>query len=201
VRRSTYWLCGALALLASPGWARGGQTGDNGGDAVVCRSAQGDVQEIDLLDYYEAKALYGLELDVDANRPYAEQLETLLGRLDVRDHARVERYRQYQRGFVGRLLFMDGVVLQDVPDSRHVLYPRGCGVEQLAIQKPAVLPGDPLLLINQDLWRHLNEGQKAGLLLHEIVYADAIQRSTRQQALSLFEPATARPGCEGSSHT
>lgn len=64
--------------------------------------------------------------------------------------------------------------MPDIQDSLVRVFPRGCKIEQIAIQKEPAFPEDKRFTVSKDLWDLLDEDNKAGLVLHEIIYREAL---------------------------
>jgi len=149
----------------------------NGGDVVVCRNAVGAVNSIELLDYYEARLERGLLTQFEDNLSYSMAVEVLLSRLEKHDLYTPEVLRLFISNFMDEAQFVSGVTLTDIPDSHHLFYPRGCGVEQIAIQRTPRRRGDKRYFINKDLWNSLSGSGQAGLVFHEVLLRMVINYS------------------------
>jgi hypothetical protein len=166
----------ASAVSAGTAWANGGSSGGNGGDAVVCRTGDGSIRSAELLDFYEAKVQRGFGQDLgNAGLTALEKVDYVLSRLARYSPERAERYRVQAHAFFENAKFVRGIDLVDIPDSEHMIFPRGCAVEQIVIQKKPELPQDKLYLVNADLWDRLSKNHQAGLILHEVIYTEAME--------------------------
>ena len=172
-----------FALFISPLLRAGGHAG-NGGDVVVCRNPQNEITSIELLDYYEGKefpphvspSLGDPSLTID------QKIDVVLQRLFRLDPLRAEHHRTQAKTFLEKVFFVRDRELIDIPDSNHLMYPKGCKVEQIAIAKgdgsvsqdfwDLWIPKGKQYIINEDLWLHplFTNENKAGLILHEIIY-------------------------------
>jgi hypothetical protein len=149
----------------------------NGGDAVVCRNNQGDITSVELLDYYEARVMRGIEVNLgDESLTVEEKVELVLKRLEKRAPIRFKTYKNLLDQFYKESKFISGVHLVDIPDSENVILGKGCVVEQLAIQQQPIFDEDPRYLINKDLWDLMSSDHQAGLILHEVIYYEAIHQ-------------------------
>lgn len=70
---------------------------------------------------------------------------------------------------------LSDLTFPDIPDSNHFPLPSNCALRQAAIQQVKVVPHDKKYLINKDVWDYLDENQRAVLVLHEIVYGEALR--------------------------
>ncbi len=153
-----------LMSIGIAAYAEGREVG-NGGDAVVCRDSAGGIISAGMLDLYEARELYGLTVN-DSTMPPRAQSITALDKL----HGFADDYRGLVLAEVnevlGRMRLMHrGVVLTDVRDSGHLIYPQGCAVEQVAN-----FNDEYGLLVSRDIWDHFSETDKSALITHEAVY-------------------------------
>lgn len=159
--------------LAAPLTFAGNERG-NGGDGVVCVSEPRSTKNVELLDFFEARVFRGLEIVTSPQGDYREIVSEKLERLRYFDPRRAESYRVAVDEFLDRSLMLRDVTLVDISDSSHLAFPNNCQVEQLAIQRAPMFPQDKKYTINQDLWERLSAQGKAGLLLHEIVFGEAL---------------------------
>lgn len=65
--------------------------------------------------------------------------------------------------------------MADIPDSGNIVIPKGCTIEQIANQSAPLYADDPRYIIDQSLWSLLDNQNRAGLILHEIIYREAIE--------------------------
>lgn len=165
-----------ILFAAAPTYAGVKDVG-NGGDAVVCRNSQGVIQNAELLDYYEARTNFDLQIQESGSRD--EILNHFLGRIGQLNSLRLSEYRQRADQFFSESKLLSNVELVDIPDSDHTSFPRGCKVEQLVIQKNDLLPGEKRYTINKDIWDALDAQNQAGIILHEIVYRETLGQHSR----------------------
>jgi hypothetical protein len=147
----------------------------NGGDGVVCRDSDKVIRSIELLDFYEARVLRSAVIDLGAAPTLEARMQVALQRLERVSPRRAQSYLLTMNQFFENAQFLKDTELVDVEDSLHLILPKGCKIEQLVIQRPKVLPGEMMYSVNQDLWDHLDLTQRAGLILHEVVYREAIE--------------------------
>jgi hypothetical protein len=164
------------ALFLSPLALASGRGAGNGGDVMTCRDAAGAITRIELLDYFEARTA-GTPLAMgDPSLSVSQKIEIALQRLQRFGARRVEQYRATAIEFLNSAEFVRGMTLIDIPDERGAVIPAGCKLEQIAIQRTRLLlPSDRRLTINADLWDLLSSDEKAGLILHELLYGEALQ--------------------------
>lgn len=137
-----------------------GHENGNGGDVVVCANHQATM--VELLDYFEARVIRGIEFDVA--RPSWQKTVTM-SLAGIRSHyveqfvARVAKFdaawakdlERELRSFVEDAAFVD-FVLMDVPDSFHLGVPEGCRIEQAAVQRSVLFPEDKPFIVARQWW-------------------------------------------------
>lgn len=165
-----------ITFIASlPVFATGGGLG-NGGDAIVCRDRNGHITSAELLDYFEARVLRDLnpEFGNESQSPDQRAL-VAVERLERRAPEAFRILREYVVSFLSETRMISDIDLPDVPDSGEVLVPRGCRVEQVAIQHEPRVTRDYRYWINQEIWNAMSRLSRAGLILHEVIYRVALQ--------------------------
>lgn len=169
----------ATLLEAIPSHARkaaGGGGVGNGGGTVVCRNPQTRaIERAELLDYFEARVIRDLKITVQMIPGTWEQklhgLIEILGRYSA---LRKEVYTLWANSFKAEAKMLQGVEFSKVADSMHIGVPNGCEFVQAAVQILPQFKGDHRYYINQDVWDLLDDSSKAGLVLHEFVFREAL---------------------------
>lgn len=162
-----------------------GRVVGNGGSGIVCRKSRsvppwsnpwnGHPESVELLDFYEGRLLRGLTLHLGSDQlSLLEKVDLVLSRLTRVSPKRSERYRNQARDFFWDALLLSNETLVSVPDTFHLTVPKDCTVEQIAIQREPRFPEDKRYLINKELWDAMNLEHQTGLVLHEIIYREAI---------------------------
>lgn len=148
----------------------------NGGDVVIC-VLSGDAQEktYELLDSYEARVLRNFEIDLGTTESYLDRALFAIERLKTLDPRRYQTYKSRAEEFSTRIRFVNDS-LQDIPDHGELDLDSTCTIEQIAIQQEGEFPEDKLYKINRHLWDKLDVDSQAILLLHEVIFWDALQR-------------------------
>ncbi|MGE9744454.1 hypothetical protein [Bdellovibrio bacteriovorus] len=150
----------------------GGDWVGNGGNVISC----GD--SLRLLDYYEAEEQRGIALDLgNESMSFQQKVYYVLHRLENVNPTRAKMYKKWfhtfdaetQWFFIGKFL--------PIRDSGVVIIPEVCNIQQIAIQRPTalIMPGDQRYVIDVRLFERLSEADKAGLILHELIYREAIE--------------------------
>lgn len=147
----------------------------NGGDVVVCKSPTGQLT-YELLDYYEARVMRGIEINLDSYLANDEKNLALavLARLGKLNPIRQMYYAELVEEFYYSQQMLRGVKLVDVQDSQHVFLPEGCYIHQAIVQRNPKFSEDKRYLIDGDLWQKLDLVTRAGLILHEVIYRETL---------------------------
>lgn len=164
-----------LMMVPSILWA--GVTNGGGGKAIVCRDQNRKILSAQVLDLFEAENQYGLTL-----LPSAATLDQALEEVGLR----LESLSGQRRGMMRMKkedlkdiyskfkLLAPGIGLQPIDDSLDLLRPEHCEIEQLAFFKES-----NIILINRDIWNHLNPQNQAALVVHETIYQLQRQRGAK----------------------
>lgn len=162
-------LCLIISIVTGISALASGRVVGNGGDVLVCPNS------VKLLDFYEAQTLRGMQIDLGGeSHSLPQKIEMALNRLSRLSPKRAEIYHQWAKTFFAETQFLSGIQLIDIPDSQHIVLPKGCQISQVANQASHVLPGQKRYTIDNDIWMQLNSDEQAGLVLHEIIYREAI---------------------------
>jgi hypothetical protein len=151
-----------------------GSIAGNGGDVVYCANPQPGQKRIELLDLFESRVLQ--ENAISLGEPawdYLRRVRFVLDRLSKRDPKRAQIYWQQAQQFIDESEFVSHE-LPDIPDSKHIAIPKGCEIRQIVIQNPLALPGQKRFQVNNLLWNALDEENRAALVLHEVIYREAL---------------------------
>lgn len=161
-----------LFVLISTVAKAGGSRVGNGGDGVYCTTSPNQPL-LQLLDFYELSFYDNSSVDLgDINEDPVVKVSKIIDSFKKISPIRAGQYRERLLNFFNRVQWSQ-TPLQDVPDSNHIVLPVRCEVRQLVIQSKA--NGQPNYLVDQNLWQMLNGTQKAGLILHEIIYEEALE--------------------------
>jgi len=155
--------------------AYGGDSKGNGGNGIVCRRPDQSIRYSELLDFWESRELRGIHRRLEGPRvPWEKSVDRALARLGRLDSPRASRFAQWADAFFAETILQPGVILVTIEDSFHLSFPKDCRVEQLAIQQTPLFPEDKRYLVSGDLWDALDEENRAGLILHEVILREAV---------------------------
>lgn len=158
----------AILLLSSHAFA-GWETG-NGGDIVVCGV------DVYVLDFHPTNAVFG-PLDLgDPKLTPQEKVSLVIERMKPFDPIRAKKLKRWLASFEREALRRYEVDLPEIDDTKRRHLPDGCRVHQAVIQLPSWRrkKGDPVYLIDQRRYESLDHDNRAGLILHELIYREAI---------------------------
>ena len=146
----------------------------NGGNAVVCSPGSNN-PHIELLDYYELR-LNGGKLSLQGN-DHIEMLKNLFAKWKKIAPERMALYSQWLTDFKDEVGLYSGITIPAIPDTGSIAIPQGCELKPIGFQRADsdVLPGVKRYVISKDLWDLMPEIQKAGLVLHELIYREGIK--------------------------
>jgi hypothetical protein len=155
-----------IQLAYSSGGEGGGDRVGNGGDVLLCQEAGEDKYYV--LDEYEAD--FKLEIG-EKDIPYTNKVTILLNKIKASFPARYSAYLQIYANLKRRMTFAD-LPLPEIEDDQ--LYElNGCQKIQAAYFKKDA-KGFYTYNLQRKIWHALDSDQKAVLLLHEILYTEAI---------------------------
>ncbi len=151
----------------------GTETG-NGGDIVVCNDVQSE-HHLKILDVYEAER-YGMWPKWAAGKNWKEIAKNQFLRWMKIAPKRIETYLGWLEEFEGETSFTDNITIPDIPDHGSVVLPKGCRSEQVALQRhdDIIFPGVKRYEIDNKYWINMKPEQRAALVMHELVYREAI---------------------------
>lgn len=175
--KRTLILCGIGLLFPFASHAAGGNGAGNGGNVVVCQNRVAD-EDLELLDFYEARVFRGIDQDPSLSTGSSlDIVRSVLDRLARISPQRAERLIAQASTFAEDSLYLPlGTHLEEIPDSEHLGFPDNCRIKQLVTQRTPQFPEDKRYFINTDLWKKLDERNKAGAILHELLYREVLDR-------------------------
>ena len=160
-----------FSTLAISAAAKAGDRAGNGGDAVLCED-QGGVQAY-VADYFEMENLTVLN----------NYLYSIEGDYTVKVQKVIDRMYEFNLAFANELqanfdLFKSShakpnnskLIEIDDSDIAHIELKDNCEMVQAAVQVRSPGPLQAKFLIQEEIWTMMDSTQRAGLVLHEIVY-------------------------------
>lgn len=176
------FLVSVAAILAIPFSSYAICNGDeicNGGDVIMCPT--GPIQTLDIV---ERGALYGFSPRSDEGflsfvrslrqEAHFDSILSPLKKLSREMHKCLNSYVKNDH-FWAEMKFVKSSELGDVKDESAFAIPNGCKKEQAIIQFRRTMPiSGPRYLINDNIWKQMNDYQRAALILHEVVLRNYI---------------------------
>ena len=162
--------------VTASAFASSGTTVGNGGNSIVCKNTSGQIASVEILDFFEART-NGLLLKLNDRLPdFKSILIENLNRWQSIAPQRVEQYKKWLTEFESETLFVSGANIPSIPDTGSVILPAGCELHPIAFQRPnsEIYPGVKRYTISKDLWDLMDEVQRAGLVMHELIYREGI---------------------------
>lgn len=185
---NTKYLILGLVTLGAMAHASAGGVDGGGGKSIVCRDGAGSIKSAEVLDLYEGRIMFGLNIQ-ETNDPMASQIKKALNNIPANSRGLIEVYvNQIQKNMK---ITPEGTQLSPIDDSFEVIAPSGCSAEQTANYY-----NDKMILVSGDIWVSLSETGKAALVLHEAVYASnrlvgaTNSRQSRHIVANIFDSAT-----------
>ena len=176
-----------IGFFSTTAFAGGGVSG--GGNVIHVYTGDFKSQYI-LLDYYDSTKPngYGFEIDLGPGRTYPEKINYVLNRLSKVDPYRANLYKKLTDQFLEEAFFnpTQNPTATDSNDlgSGYIL-PVAYSVKRIVIQRSE----EEMLLNNNNkkyeiasaIWNssEFDETTKAGLILHEVAYREAISRGAK----------------------
>lgn len=163
-----------LVLYSSLVYA--GTSVGNGGLVVNCPNADG-TEKLRILDFVEGELRWRFEIEKHKGLSDPNQIVALvLEKMATFDPIRAARLREELDSFYAETGFYRDIVLTRTDDEQNLLVPRGCSVEQAAVQINPLFPEDRRYNISADIWEKLGEdpNEQAGLILHELLYREGL---------------------------
>lgn len=173
-------------IVFSIAFAKSGDKAGNGGDAIICYDSpviDGDISNKKMIstkvkDYWEySQMMNELSLDLGNKKHYLEKVDYVLNRLKMVDTYRAEvLLKRLQDKNLYSLVGRGQILMVD--DSNSYLRPSKsdhCIETQVAFQILHPRQFQSKILIDKEIFNDMNEENKAGLILHELLYEHDIK--------------------------
>lgn len=149
----------------------------NGGLVAYCEAhSDKKIESIELPDFLEARFRWDLNLpSLKDKTPWKTQVENVLVQLSKRSPLRAQIYGEWLETFTADAKFVEGFELPSTNDAIYLPFPINCKVKQAIVQIDPEVPQDKRYYINVEIWKELSENQKAGLVMHELIYREALK--------------------------
>jgi len=158
----------------------GGHIISTGGNVLICEN--NGVKTLTTYDLVEGDALFGLSPVYSEKTDYFEKATDIISRLQILNPTRAHLYLKWLGTFKNESHFLpEGFRLIGIPDLGLGVLPPNCHLEQTIVQSSAPGYGEFRYTINSDVWSALDDNQKAALVIHEIIYREAILPENQHQ--------------------
>lgn len=166
----------ALSLhISTTVFARVGGHDGGGGQGLVCYNDKGEIESVELLDFYEGEILEGLSIPeyqgshLDILRDVIKKFPSLSW--DYFQHELEQTYKSFR-------FLPSGVRLRKIDDG-NIFYqvPSNCQIEQIAN-----FQGKNRIFIVSDFWEKLSSTHRAGLILHEKLWHEERDQGVKHSA-------------------
>ncbi len=159
-----WMILGQLAQAEPTVWLKGADS-SGGGKSVVCRDSNAHLISVELLDLYEAKAMFGLS-PVSMGSSLDEVLDQAKSKLMHTIELPDPNIFQVMGRVKKNLRVMPaGTKLEPVDDASPVVLPQGCALEQTA-----VYVDEGLVVVDREHWEAMDARNKGALIVHEAIY-------------------------------
>ena len=174
------------AISSGSGFATGGAD-SGGGTVVICGKESPEAPSFTprLLDYYEAPRRGVQPTQFDSDLDYSAILKVFINRIEQNSPIRARKFRKWSSEFAVEAEFTSSFNLGNISDTGPIPIGDDCKLLQAAAQLMDLLPGDPRYYISEPLFKKMSEVDKAGLILHELIYREMLEegqpiRTTRK---------------------
>jgi hypothetical protein len=150
----------SILFTCSLSWSSGNRVG-NGGDVIKCAKIT------QLLDIYEGE----IKLKkFKSTEKYKEIITAVLSNLQRLNPNQAKQYTKRFDEMTMEIEFRSDIELTDIKDEKNIFKAKGCKLLQIAVRRNEISKDTKRFVIDEDLWKELNETNKAALLLHELIY-------------------------------
>lgn len=156
-----------LSLTISMSVNAGNEVG-NGGDVLICPKEK-EFKPL-LLDFFEVKKEGQFKLTTFEMEDEYQIVQKVISGLEKISPKLQSKYKRDLEKFRLKVKFVKGEELRDVKDSYEISLKKDCELKQIAIQRKNLISGDTEVFINKELYEKMSPLNKAGLILHEIIY-------------------------------
>lgn len=173
--------------LAIPGISWAGNGVLNGGPVFAYPKGAARYDRAEVVDYHFGQEDWGLPPDLgDFQAPHMAKVEFVLNRLKRLSPDRARKYLEWAKDFDQNSVLKENVTLTRIPDDNLKYTPASADAVQIVIQSEPQFPEDRRYMVSKDLWQLLNEESRAGLILHEVIYREAIQSGQTNSYLTQY---------------
>lgn len=155
-----------------------GDTKGNGGNAIVCMD-ENSKNHLLALDHYEAITKFGRDESLLESESDIELALEIIERISKLDKHRYFRMRLAIQNFYAAVKWVK-FPLGRVVDTGAFSIPDDCKLYQVVNQNRKILSRGKKYLIDKNMWERLKTRDRAVLILHEILYFEAPNKTSEK---------------------
>ena len=158
-------------IMSAAGYAgNGAHVVGNGGDVIYCNESDGSVSK-ELFDYYEWSKLSSFEVDLPSEGDYLSLVNILIERLRFYNDDFADLLLKNLDSFLSEHVMVDSELTDILDTNSPIVIPISkCKLYQAINQRRPRRLGSPRFLVNKKVWNAIDDKNRAGLVLHEIIY-------------------------------
>lgn len=137
----------------------------NGGTGFLCEKKS--KKEFRLLDLDEMTLPFANKLTKLEHAELAKQVFINLSRLAP---ALGEQYQKRAQSFESEIEFRADANLSFTGDTLHLSVPKNCEFKQVAIRRDQADSMTKTFVVDEDIWKLMDEKNRAALMIHEVIY-------------------------------
>ncbi|MDA9951440.1 hypothetical protein N9D31_02580 [Oligoflexaceae bacterium] len=151
----------------------------NGGDVIICEKEYRGMnfKKARLFDFYESRVRHGLQSNLVVKKGDSVEniVNIMIERLAKLDPKRADLYASYYETFWDEAVFLRNPYFPTFWDDGPLGLPGGdCRIEQAAYQHEPMVDTDHRYFISERIWNLIDNEEKAGLIMHELIYRETI---------------------------
>lgn len=145
----------------------------NGGSTLKC-GRNGQINYL-AYDLFEGAWVWSLNPVFSKKESYLEKAFDIVQRFLPLNPTRQNLYTSWITEFPTKIKFLPmGTHLEPIPDTSISIIPEDCELTQAVAQIKESAPKEVSYIIDHEIWNALDENNKAALVLHEIIYREAL---------------------------
>lgn len=165
-------------LIANPAAAArpSGYELGNGGFFIQCTSQSSLGAGVFSVDRIEGEKLHGLKSSPELAKfaTESELVQHVIGQLGKINPSRAARFTAWYNELSAKRVFIKDLYIESVKDGNVTLVPPGCESRQAAVFVAEPGSENIRFLFDQDLWTTASVLDRAYLVLHELIYREAL---------------------------
>ncbi len=164
----------SLALSSSLSYGQGGgKEIGNGGKGILCTN--GEVETLRVLDLVKGQDAWGFVYEQTQGENPFDLAANLVDRIEKFDPVRAKNYKKEIQEFLSNSRMFNNYDLFNIDDSTEFGIEKGCEIKVIVNQKAPKFQQDKKYRVNKVLWDKLSTADQAALILHEVIYSEALK--------------------------